>query len=226
MALMEPVQKGEAQALGARTPQARGTAWRSIPALPALLLLSACATTPPSDPQDICAIFQEKPDWHDAALEVQQKWGAPVHVPMAILYQESTFRHDAQPARAYVLGFIPWGRISSAYGYAQALDATWDAYEEDTGRWFAKRDDFSDALDFVGWYMNRSAALNGVSKWDARGQYLNYHEGWTGYRKRSYDSKSWLKSTAQKVQQRAERYGAQYRACSQDLGKRGLFGWF
>ena len=41
---------------------------------------------------------------------------------------------DAQPARRYVLGFIPWRRPSSAYGYGQVIASTWDAYRRSTGR--------------------------------------------------------------------------------------------
>ncbi|NYT85377.1 hypothetical protein H0A62_07145 [Pusillimonas harenae] len=182
-----------------------------------LLLLASCATVPPDNPENICEIFREKPSWHKAAIRTQEKWGVPPQVTLAVVYQESSFRHDAQPPRRYILWVIPWGRVSSAYGYAQAKDETWDDYKNEAGGWFASRDDFGDALDFMGWYMNKSQRLNGTSKWDAYGQYLNYHEGWTGYRKRSYDSKPWLKRVAAKVQERAERFGAQYRSCKADL---------
>ena len=131
---------------------------------------------------------------------MQQRWGAPVQVPMAMMYQESSFKHDALPPRYYFLGFIPWGRVSSAYGYAQAKDETWADYKREAGGWGASRDDFADALDFMGWYIQKSQRVNGVSKWDAYGQYLNYHEGWGGYRNRSYDAKPWLKNVSQKVQ--------------------------
>ncbi|MBN0698308.1 hypothetical protein JTM09_34870, partial [Pseudomonas aeruginosa] len=107
---------------------------------------------------------------------------------------------DALPPRYYFLGFIPWGRVSSAYGYAQAKDETWADYKREAGGWGASRDDFADALDFMGWYIQKSQRVNGVSKWDAYGQYLNYHEGWGGYRNRSYDAKPWLKNVSQKVQ--------------------------
>ncbi|MBH3956766.1 hypothetical protein I5R29_29880, partial [Pseudomonas aeruginosa] len=95
----------------------------SMPAL--LLALAGCATKPPANPDNLCEIFREKPKWHEAALKMQQRWGAPVQVPMAMMYQESSFKHDALPPRYYFLGFIPWGRVSSAYGYAQAKDETW-----------------------------------------------------------------------------------------------------
>jgi len=182
-----------------------------------LLLAAGCATVPPSNLDNICEIFRERPAWHDDALDMQRKWGVPPQVAMAIIYQESSFREDALPPRRYLLGFIPWGRVSSAYGYAQAKDETWADYQREAGSWFSDRDDFGDALDFMGWYMNKSQRLNGVSKWDAYGQYLNYHEGWTGYRNRSYERKAWLKRVAAKVQARAERFGAQYRSCRDDL---------
>lgn len=194
-------------------------------ALP-LLLLAGCAAVPPSDPENLCSIFRERPDWHEAALKVRKRWGVPPQVPMAMMYQESSFHDDALPPRYYFLGFIPWGRISSAYGYAQAKDETWSDYQREAGSWLSSRDDFDDALDFMGWYISKSQRLNGVSKWDAYGQYLNYHEGWTGYRNRSYESKAWLKPVAAKVKARADRYGAQYKSCEKDLRNEGLFGWF
>lgn len=94
---------------------------------------------------------------------MQQRWGAPVQVPMAMMYQESSFKHDALPPRYYFLGFIPWGRVSSAYGYAQAKDETWADYKREAGGWGASRDDFADALDFMGWYIQKSQRVNGVS---------------------------------------------------------------
>ncbi|SHI02865.1 transglycosylase SLT domain-containing protein [Pollutimonas bauzanensis] len=195
-------------------------------ALP-LLLLAGCATTPPADPENLCAIFREKPDWHKAAVKVRDKWGVPPQVPMAMMYQESSFRYDALPPRYYFLGFIPWGRVSSAYGYAQAKDETWSDYQREAGSWLSSRDDFGDAMDFMGWYISKTQRLNGISKWDGYGQYLNYHEGWTGYRNRSYDGKAWLKRVASQVKTRAERFGAQYKSCEKELSRGGgLLGWF
>ncbi|MCQ9617075.1 hypothetical protein L1889_10460 [Paenalcaligenes niemegkensis] len=182
-----------------------------------LLLVTGCATVPPGNPENICEIFREKSGWHRAAKKTQKKWGVPPQVALSVVYQESSFKHDALPPRRYILGFIPWGRVSSAYGYAQAKDETWADYKRETNAWLVSRDNFGDALDFMGWYMSKAQRLNGTSKWDAYGQYLNYHEGWTGYRNRSYDRKPWLKGVAAKVQERAERFGAQYRSCESTL---------
>ena len=39
---------------------------------------------------------------------------------------------------------IPWGRVSSAYGYSQAKTPTWDDYKRETDNSWADRSDFSD----------------------------------------------------------------------------------
>ncbi len=196
------------------------------PLLLPCLVLAGCATVPPSSPENLCQIFREKPDWHRAALAAEKKWGVPPQVPMAMMYQESGFRHDARPPRYYFLGFIPWGRVSSAYGYAQAKDETWADYKREAGGRFASRSNFSDSLDFMGWYISKSQRLNGVSKWDAYGQYLNYHEGWSGYRNRSFERKGWLVNVARQVQSRAERFGTQYRGCKDSLSSSRFLGIF
>ena len=61
------------------------------------LFIAGCATTPPKDISNLCEIFYEKDDWYDAAADARDKWGVPIHVPMAMMYQESSFRHDALP---------------------------------------------------------------------------------------------------------------------------------
>jgi len=188
------------------------------------LLLVGCSTTPPANPDNLCAIFKEKDDWYDAAVDMNQRWGVPIHVPMAMMYQESSFRHDAKPPKDYLLGFIPWGRVSSAYGYSQAKTMTWSDYKRETGHSGADRDEFDDALDFMGWFITKTHKINGVSKWDAYAQYLNYHEGWGGYRKKSYNKKKWLIKTARKVQSRSLRYAKQYKGCKDDLDG-GFFNW-
>ncbi|MDN7123877.1 hypothetical protein [Pseudidiomarina terrestris] len=187
-----------------------------------LAVLAGCASAPPEQPEDLCEIFYEKRDWYDAAADMQERWGVPIQVPMAMMYQESSFKHDAVPPRDYLLWIIPWGRVSSAYGYSQAKTPTWDDYERETGNSWASRDSFADAIDFMGWFIDKSQRINGVSKWDAYGQYLNYHEGWGGYKRQTYRSKAWLMRTAEKVKQRAGTYGAQLRSCEDDLQK----GWF
>jgi hypothetical protein len=195
----------------------------AICALLGFTLLTGCSSAPPREPDNLCAIFEEKSDWYAAALDMNKRWGTPVYVPMAIMYQESGFRHDARPPMRWFLGLVPYGRASSAYGYSQAKTMTWSDYEQETGHSWSSRDDFADAIDFVGWYTHKSQKLNGISKWDARNQYLAYHEGWGGYRNSSYRSKAWLMAVAGKVDQRSRRYASQYNQCKDNLGTGSWF---
>lgn len=186
-----------------------------------VLLLTSCASAPPKNPENICAIFKEHKSWHKSADKARKKWGAPVHVTMAMMYQESSFKHNAQPPMRYFL-FIPYGRASDAYGYAQAKKSTWADYQRESGNSWASRSNFDDAVDFMGWYMSKTSKINGVSKWDAYGQYLNYHDGWGGYRRGTYKSKGWLLNVSRKVDARAKRYADQYWQCKDQLNS----GWF
>ena len=178
--------------------------------------LSSCASAP-ENVEDICAIFEEKGRWYKDAKKSEERWGTPIHVQLAIIRQESTFQFDARPPRGKLLGFIPWKRPSNAYGYAQALESTWARYQKDTGRHRADRDDFGDAIDFVGWYTHRSQAMAGISKWDPYNQYLAYHEGQTGWLNRSYRYNGKLKNIARTVDKRARQWGAQLGRCEDDL---------
>ena len=178
-----------------------------------LLLLVSCTTAPPRNVNDACAIFAEYDDWYPDAKAASQRWKVPIPVLLAIIHQESAFQADAQPPRRWYLGFIPGTRPSSAYGYSQALDGTWDRYTAATGKPGADRDDFADAVDFIGWYVNETARRNGIARHDAYQQYLAYHEGQDGFAKGSYRNKPWLLELARKVNRQAARYGSQLARC-------------
>src|SRR5262245_35869537 len=127
----------------------------------AALLTGGCATRPPSNDQiaDACDMLSDNRGWYNALRKTSKEWGAPIGLQLAIIKQESTFVHNARPERGpnqWI--FFPGKRPSSAYGYAQALDSTWDQYRKDTGKRGADRHDFSDASDFIGWYVNQTAA--------------------------------------------------------------------
>ncbi|QUJ76480.1 lytic transglycosylase [Sulfitobacter albidus] len=181
-----------------------------------VLLLASCggsSSTPPRDLDNACTILKQRPNYHRAFKNVERKWGVPIHVQMATIHQESKFVSDARTPFRYVLGVIPMGRQSSAFGYSQALDATWDEYRADQGRRSAKRDDIRDATDFMGWYMNISRERNGIPLTDARNQYLAYHEGHTGFSRASYNRKPWLVGVSSKVAARSLMYRDQIAAC-------------
>lgn len=182
-----------------------------------LSTLTACATMPPQNTENLCQIFKEKDDWYQASLAASRRWGAPIALQMSIMFQESSFVHDAEPPRPSILGFIPWFRSSSAYGYPQAQDGTWADYQRQTGNNWASRENFADSCDFVAWYCAISNKKLGIPLNDARNHYLAYHEGHAGFRRQNYKNKGWLLNAAQKVDQRAWRYDAQLSACRQEL---------
>lgn len=179
----------------------------------AVLLAQACTTLPPRHPDDLCAIFSENTHWHAAARRSFESWGVPEPVLLAVLHQESRFRAKAVPGWRTVLGVIPVGRLSSAYGYGQVKVGTWQDYVRDTGRRTAARDDFGDVVDFIGWYGDVIHRTTAVAKDDAYHLYLAYHEGPAGFGRRSHEQKPWLLGVARKVQSRAALYGAQYAQC-------------
>ena len=181
-----------------------------------LVVLSSCSghDAPPSTVADACRMQQERPHWFMAMNDAQARWGVPVAVQLATISRESSFRYDAQPTKRVGSGiFSRKVPRSSAYGYAQALDGTWEWYVRETGRSGADREDFADSADFIGWYMNLNSRLNGVPLNDAYNQYLAYHEGKTGYAKGSWRKKAWLPAVARDVQSWAARYDQQLRLC-------------
>tara|TARA_Y100000590_G_scaffold10122_2_gene12458 strand:+ start:5837 stop:6442 length:606 start_codon:yes stop_codon:yes gene_type:complete len=185
------------------------------------LLLSACSITgPPSNTLDVCEIFQEKKSWYKAANRSEERWGVPVSVSMAFIKQESSFIAAAKPPRVKVLRFIPWKRQSSAKGYSQAIDGTWEMYLNERGKWLKSRNNFDDAVDFIGWYNAKSIKKFNIKNTNAKDLYLAYHEGWAGYTRKSYRKKPWLIKVAVKVQKQSNVYNGQYKECKQKLGKK------
>lgn len=182
----------------------------------AALVLVSCGGgehVAPRNLDDACSIIDQRPQYLSSLRQTQANWGIPVNVQMAAIYQESKFVSNAKTPRKFFLGFIPTGRVSSAYGYTQALDGTWDDYQKATGSHFARRNQFDDATDFMGWYMNKAATELGIPRTDARDLYLAYHEGIGGYSKGSHNDKAWLLRVADEVGERAETYGYQLVAC-------------
>ena len=179
-------------------------------------LLAGCAAYRPSNVDHVCHIFEGETDWYEAAVDSNQKWGTPIWVMMAIMRQESHFIDDAKPAFRWFF-IIPLGRSSSAYGYAQVLDETWNEYKRATKNHGADRDDFADAIDFIGWYTHATQRKLNISKWDAYHQYLAYHEGRGGYQRGSWKNKKWLKNVANKVKNYASSYNSQLKTCHKEL---------
>ncbi len=198
---------------------------RYLTSICCLVILLSCSAYRPQNRNNICHIFLGETDWYEAARESQQRWGTPIYIMMAIMHQESRFVSDAQPDRDWLFGIIPLPRKSSAYGYAQAQDPAWQDYTRQSGNSGGDRDDFADAIDFIGWYTDASQKKLKISKWDAYGQYLAYHEGRGGYARKTYQNKPWLIQVAKKVKLRADQYNAQLKGCKEKLDDR-VDSWF
>jgi len=181
-----------------------------------LLLVAACGSANYSAPRNLdnaCSIVDQRPSYLKAMQRSERDWGVPVHVQMATIYQESKFIGNARTPYQFVLGIIPMGRQSSAYGYSQALDGTWDEYRREARNRGGRRDNIEDATDFIGWYMAGSSKRLGISLSDARSQYLAYHEGRTGFARGTYRNKGWLLRVAGEVAARSNLYERQLASC-------------
>jgi len=189
------------------------------------LLWGCAAPSPPKRLDNICEIFRENRDWYEDAQNSYKRWGIPIPVMMAILHHESRYVSDAKPPRTTCLWIFPGPRPSSAYGYAQAKDETWEEYKESTGNSWADRDDFEDAIDFVGWYSYLSHKKCYIPKNDAYNLYLAYHEGRGGFNRKTYQKKAWLLRVAKRVQTTASQYKSQLAACEGEFKKKGCCLW-
>lgn len=173
-------------------------------------LLSACAG---SELEDIdvtnaCNMAEKRPAWVKPLNEASQKWGVPRAIILAIIWRESSFKAQARPPKR-----SDGRHLSSAYGYAQAIDGTWEWYRKSTGARHAERDDFAAAVDFVGWYMGRSREVLGLDPRHAHGHYLAYHEGHSGFRRGRWKEKPRLLKAAAEVERMALTYSSQLRQC-------------
>lgn len=167
----------------------------------------------PSDLDNACAMKRQKSAWFKHLNRVERKYAVPKATLLAMIHQESKFEARAKTPMRYRLGVIPVGRQSSAFGYSQALDGTWDWYQDETGRHGTRRYRFKDSVEFMGWYMTETRRRTGIEMNDTYRQYLAYHEGQSGYLKGTYKRKPWLMKVARKVSNRAVLYHSQLQSC-------------
>lgn len=173
-----------------------------------ILAVLVCALTLGTGParadtslKDACSLFEKRIGWFTAASEVSVKWQVPVPVIMAVMYQESRFKAKAA------------AKTTTAYGYAQVLDGTWQEYKEETNFDHAVRTSFADSAEFIGWYMGQTRQRIGIPLDDVAGQYLAYHQGHVGYRSARWKDNPALVAIAHKVAKLAKTYEQQMRNC-------------
>ena len=180
------------------------------------IIFSACSSIP-KNVSNSCDIFDERYFWYKYAKKVEQKWGTPIYLQLAIIKMESDFDWLAKPPRQKIFKIIPFKRPSSSFGYSQAVKGTWEQYKRETGNKVATRARFKDSVDFIGWYTNKTETILKISKKDAFKQYLAYHEGWGNYK--YYKKNEKVIRLAKRVEKQSNIYKKQLSSCKDSLNK-------
>ena len=181
------------------------------------LLISGCSSIP-KNTADGCSIFSERYLWYKHSKKVEQKWGTPIYIQLAIIKMESDFDWLAKPDRQKIFKVIPYKRPSSSFGYSQAIKGTWKQYKKETKNKFATRTRYKDSVDFIGWYTNKTEKILKISKKDAYRQYLAYHEGWGNYK--NYKNNQKVIILAKRVEEQANKYKKQLSKCNKKLNRK------
>ena len=181
-----------------------------------VLFFTGCSSIP-QNTSNSCSIFNERYLWYKHAKNTEKKWGTPIYIQLAIIKMESDFDWLAKPPRQKLFKIIPFKRPSSSFGYSQAVKGTWEQYKKETGNKLATRTRFKDSVDFIGWYTDKTESLLKISKKDTFRQYLEYHEGWGGYK--NYKNNQKVIVLAQKVKKQSDKYKAQLQNCQKRLNK-------
>ena len=185
-----------------------------------LFLLTGCSSIP-SNTSNSCLIFDERYLWYKHTKKVEQKWGTPIYIQLAIVKMESDFDWLAKPPRQKIFKVIPFKRPSSSFGYSQAVKGTWEQYKKETDNPLATRARFKDSVDFIGWYVNKTTKILKISKKDAYKQYLAYYKGWGDYKNYAKDKKAII--YARSVKDMASKYRKQLTICKKNLDKNKYF---
>ena len=182
-----------------------------------LFLLTGCSSIP-SNTSNSCLIFDERYLWYKHTKKVEQKWGTPIYIQLAIIKMESDFDWLAKPKRQKIFKVIPYKRPSSSFGYSQAVKGTWKQYKNETNNPLATRTRYKDSVDFIGWYTNKTHKILKISKKDVFKQYVAYHEGWGNYK--NYKKNQKVIHLAKKVKRFSDRYERQLKNCKNKLNKK------
>ena len=179
-------------------------------------LLTGCSSIP-SNTANSCSIFNERYLWYKHTKKVEQKWGTPIYIQLAIIKIESNFDWLAKPPRKKIFKIIPSKRPSSSFGYSQAVKGTWEQYKKETGNKLATRMRFKDSVDFIGWYTNKTENILKIPKKNAFKQYIAYHEGWGNFK--NYKKNEKVIKLAKKVEKQSDIYKKQLLNCRKSLNK-------
>jgi hypothetical protein len=175
-------------------------------ALTALVISSCSDSAKVDDSMGVCEILTQNPSWSKALKTARDTYKLPPAFAMAIIYQESKFKAEAK------------SKGSSAYGYAQAIDGIWKHFQKDV-KSNAKRNNFNDSVQFIGWYMAQLAKNSKLKMTDSYNLHMAYMLGTTGfkrYKAGTFKNKAKIiedKKIAQKVKDFTSHYQAQFNKC-------------
>jgi hypothetical protein len=173
-----------------------------------ILALSSCSEneTKVDKSTGVCKIISQHSGWNKSLKKAQDNYNLSPAFAMAIIYQESNF--DANASSKY----------SSAHGYAQAINGTWKNFQKDV-KTNAKRNNFDDSVQFMGWYMSSLSKSLKLNMSDSTNLYMAYMLGATGfkrYRAGTFKNKNKIiedKKIAAKVTSYAKIYESQFKKC-------------
>ena len=137
---------------------------------------------PAEEPSNLCSIFSKK-RLVRKRQESAAALGIPVPIQLAIINQESSFIEDARPPRYRLCRPALW-RPSSAYGYGQVTDGTGVVPTKPVTAEPIGTNSKTWSISSAG--MPSKLPESRLSKLDAYNQYLAYHEGHGGFRRKSY----------------------------------------
>ncbi|WP_150464310.1 transglycosylase SLT domain-containing protein [Francisella sp. XLW-1] len=153
-----------------------------------------------------CEILDQNPNWKLSLKKAQDKYNLSPAFAMGLIYQESRF--DAEAKSSY----------STAYGYAQAINSTWQHFQEEVKQ-NAKRNNFDDSVQFIGWYMAQLSKSLKLKMSDSENLYMAYMLGATGYKRYkagTFKNKAKIeedKNIANKVKAYTNLYKSQLKDC-------------
>lgn len=184
-----------------------------------LFELSGCSMHPKIYNSDnACAIFAQQSgffnNWYKYSKKASLRYKIPLPILLATIKAESSFRATARTKTHKILGFIPWGHISSAYGYSQALNGTWREYQKNSGNSSASRSSFADSINFVAWYYRNAVNHAHINPNDAYSLYIAYVIGWDAFKHRGvWGASASIRTKAKEVAMQAQKYHIQLRSC-------------
>ena len=135
---------------------------------------------------------------------------------LAFIKHESGFQAKARPVKKWLIrGWIPWTYHSSARGYAQITDATWQDFSQ-AQNGLVSRYALVDHIHFINWYFYKHERhlSNPGNFYEA---YFLYHDGPAGYYQKKYRRSHRLHRFTQRVAADAQRYQHQLANCQQVL---------